>query len=572
MRFVYKSRSLFVARFALAVALVAAPSVAAPAFAQNLSDLSDPIYRDLEIWQGEGRFRPLPYLQPWPANIVVSALESLLEKKVPAADRLRAERYLSHLNGEASPVEVQIFSELRRGFGSDISGNFNFGVALDVSWRIDPLVHLAILGNPTLVDATERPALPTGARERLDWIPDDASLEIAGREFLVQTRILSLLSLGSEEFSFLAGMGRVNHGPFFDDGISISKDAPFGAYLGYTWYQEDFSFSFLYRPLTASDNKGGGAKAGKHLAFHSLEWWAADWFKVSIYESTVIGSAFNAAYFIPFSGFFLTQGLAGFEGNSLLGLAAEFVPLPGLRVPVTVFIDDMHFNDIVRFEFDTKYKLAFEAGVQWFPGAQDIDFLDKLSLDYTAVMPYMYTHRDGTSQPKDSGSDPDPDYADWQKVYNFANYTHLGTNLATGLQPNSDRIQLSARFTPLEWLRLNIDLKNIRHGDASCGVDGMNKNATGDIFDPGYAGGSATFNPSYDSGTGQPVTRFLTQDVIESSTQISLGAEFLLDSILEFARATVQLSYTFEYRNNADLEEGKTAAGHFVGLGFVINL
>jgi hypothetical protein len=149
--------------------------------------------------------------------------------------------------------------------------------------------------------------------------------------------------------------------------------------------------------------------------------------------------------------------------------------------------------------------------------------------------------------------------------------------MATGLHPNSDRVRLQLAARPIAGLALDFSALSIRHGNASEGILPENPatgTGTGTIFDPGYDGSKPTFQRPYEDPTGQPYTRFLTQDVIEKARQIGASLTFRvpLAKLFESGTRTPSLrigaGYTFEYIKNADLVEGAESVGHY----FDINL
>jgi hypothetical protein len=237
-------------------------------------------------------------------------------------------------------------------------------------------------------------------------------------------------------------------------------------------------------------------------------------------------------YFVPLSAFFHTQSFGGFSDNSLLGVSALFKPVPNVRIPLLLYTDDVHFNDLARFDFKTKYKIAFQAGASWFPRTGP---LRELSADYLMITPYTYTHRDQTSG-----------------VPNYSNYTHMGTPLGPSLDPNSDRITLDLRAAPVPFLNLGFRFRTIRHGNASAGIT----DGDGTIFDDGYDDAG---NPTF-----QSETRFLTQDVLEKTLQLGLSADYTLWK--GWGMLEGSFSYTFERILNPGLAQGEREFNHYFAL------
>jgi hypothetical protein len=221
----------------------------------------------------------------------------------------------------------------------------------------------------------------------------------------------------------------------------------------------------------------------------------------------------------------------------MAGLFARFKLPQSVNINTTLYIDDIHFNDIVRFNFRTKYKIAFQSGVSWTPLYKHFR---RISFEYLLITPYMYTHYG-------SGDDDEP---------NFVNYTHKGRNLGCSLEPNSDRFLLkgSFAFSPMAVIDLFTSL--VRHGNASDGIT----DGDGTIFDDGYSDEGATF---------QDETRFLSQDVLEYTFQ------FGFNSLFEYPVRKLTLNwgfgYTFEAVFNENLVEDQNNTNNLINISFGIS-
>jgi len=197
----------------------------------------------------------------------------------------------------------------------------------------------------------------------------------------------------------------------------------------------------------------------------------------------------------------------------------------------------VNFNELVKFNFNTKLKIAIETGASWSPGNK---WLRKISLDYTAVMPYMYTHYD------------------WHSAYNSTdfnadNYTHNGGNLGTSLSPNSDRINLTGSWRLDDSTELSFFGNWIRHGNASEDT-GASVHADGSIFDNGIdLNGELYFQDSLP---------FLTQDVLEKVLQFGIGFTTTVDmpfqDVKRYYGMEMSLGYTYEMIWNSGRSSGGT--------------
>lgn len=549
-------------RIAIAAITLLAVSQAAPA--QNLADLGDPIYDALSEWQALGYVSSLPYLRPYtPQRVVVALEEAAGERPAPAGApvfvRRKAREWLSTVRDGIRPVEGRFFAETRFSRYGERENEYHglFIPSVAAIWPIGDLVQFHGRFGEVFVDYTDGPALAYRRREMQEWIRDTSGkVEPFGRDMYQNHQLVSAMGVGTKEISFLTGMSRSSFGPIHDDGIFLSPEAPGSAQFVLTWDRPVLTGQLLYRPISASTFAGRGREPDKHLMFHSLQYRPLDWLELNFNEAVVWGGYLNLGYFVPANSFFLTQGLTGFDGNSFLGLSTLFKPIRGLAIPLTVNMDDMHWSDMMRGDWDTKYKFAFQGAVDWYPAAAGLPILTRVMVDYTAVMPYTYSHWDET---------PNPPAGE----YNFSNYTHLGTNMATGLHPNSDRIRLQVRLRPpVAGLDFDLFVRSIRHGNASVGIipeDPATGEGTGTIFDPGYIDSTATFQRPFEDPTGQPYTRFLTQDTLEKAMQIGGEVSWQLPFDLPFDIG-FEVGYTFEAIDNAGLVAGERQVGHHVDV------
>ncbi|MFW6235086.1 MAG: hypothetical protein ACOC4I_06935, partial [Spirochaetota bacterium] len=262
------------------------------------------------------------------------------------------------------------------------------------------------------------------------------------------------------------------------------------------------------------------------------------------------------SYFVPTYSLFLAQHGRNSvsRDNSFIGLSATLRPGHSLVIPASVYIGDLHFNRMMQGNLalsNTKYKLSAQTGVRWSP--PDSGMLDRIELDYLAVMPYMYTHWDRYTWSGDNPSGEQP---------NYNNYTHQGEIIGPTLDPNSDRLTLRVDLRPVPAAQISFMSRLIRHGNASEGIEGINvpEELEGGLFDPGYRnGGSASF---------QTETRFLTQDLIEQALQFGVDAQYDLLLPGDGGGLQAQAGYLLEHRRNADLVEGRSEWNHRLDLGF----
>jgi hypothetical protein len=327
-------------------------------------------------------------------------------------------------------------------------------------------------------------------------------------------------------------------------------------------YRKDtWSIGVLLLEISASDDFGRNRFPNKHLILHTFDIRPFPNLELGVFESVVWGGRFEFLYMAPFNQYFAAQSLTGFEDNSLVGVHGRWTAAKDLQVLGQVYVDDLHFNDMVRLKLDTKYKFAAELGLRWAPERGP---LADLRADYTAIMPYMYSHitdpREGPNSARYIANKP-----------NFYNYSHMGRSLGSDLKPNSDRLSFGSDWRLLPGLELGLSAYLTRHGNASEGVAGINNYIwhDGSYLDDGYSdppvSQSDTIKPYGPQMTFERMTNFLNQRVIETKAAAGFDLDWSYPTSLGII--TAQAGYTLEYGWNRGLSDGNNGIVHFWNVG-----
>jgi hypothetical protein len=350
-------------------------------------------------------------------------------------------------------------------------------------------------------------------------------------------------------------------GPLYDNGIIVGPQASRAGHFSLVYRQPKWSFEMLWLELVASDTTGHNRFAEKHFVSHIFSFRPVPQFEISFLESIVWGGRIEPLYMLPFNQLFAAQSMADFGDNSLLGLLMRWSFVRNAQFLFQLYIDDLHFNDMARFQFDTKYKLAGELGLVWAP---QTGALRSLAVDYTAVFPYMYTHvydldsdkyKDRYPSPLQPGpyTGPHPNYQD---------YSHAGRNLGPDLEPNSDRISVRSTWKTLPNLDLTLLGYFIRHGNASenrikdNAMDGTYHD--GSIFDDGNDD-----VPGYDNNYNH--LRFLTQPHLETRLAGGITLSWLFPT--KIGDFTFSAEYVAEYGWNRALITGNNSLRNYWSVG-----
>ena len=79
----------------------------------------------------------------------------------------------------------------------------------------------------------------------------------------------------------------------------------------------------------------------------------------------------------------------GDKSNSHIGLYGSLYLHGYLTWNLIFYADDLHFNDIVNFNCNTRWKFVLQSALSWSPVGR---IFKDLGLEYTMVTPYTYTH------------------------------------------------------------------------------------------------------------------------------------------------------------------------------------
>ncbi len=410
------------------------------AYTQAPVDVFDPFYEDLSIWENSGLIIDAPIARPYPLQEIKRLLEIVIEKGDTSQQR-RAQEYhkrffsrMYHLGGKVE-IAVKVPKKKRElNLAPFADMNFTLHPLLTVSGRISAFI------TNKLFSQSLRPAFQYSTFD----LSDD-SVHVG--PFYVLPVFNTGVAIGNPRYYVTAAIARTNYGPFYENSPLVGTQAMHQGRFNFVVNKEKFTFTQSFLTLTGTDDNGKGAGPGKYLMIHSFMVRALPWLSFGMVDSIVFGKRFEPIYLLPFSAFFISQGLYDFPDNSLIGGMFTVTPMRGLKLNGILYADDLGFNDIVRFKKDAKWRMAGQFGISYtMPKTHWFSFVD---LNYTFVFPYTYTHVDHHR-------------TDFR---NYSNYTHNGVPLGSNLPPNSDRIHLRLKFRPLYGMDINFFNTFIRHAN-----------------------------------------------------------------------------------------------------------
>lgn len=516
----------------------------------NHLDPANQLYSLFNQWQIQGLIHNLPVIRPYPKKVIVQILKTVLTNG-SSQDKLLAKPILEQFTRDSAfSLEAKPQGRLQAPQGLfAIESIASLRLLQSFSPEIDMSFQISLLG----LDYTQGGLDVLGEGPRVDYFSDAAGFSFAGRQIMTRVTAHSDLTWGSENFFFKAGFHRSSYGYQPTNGIILGAQSPFMPQVQFTTYNDALNYTFLLALLSATNSldKTSRYYPQKYMALHDLRYTPTSQLEFSFFESSIFGGRFEPSYLIPTSTYFFNQAYAGFADNVQMGLSGSVLLGNNLRFSSTILADDLSFNDLLKLKL-TKFKVAAQATLDWAPQSSALRLL---SLDYTLVTPFTYSHvfnDNGGEDPRKADSPGGNPTGALEP--NYLNYTHMGYNLGPALEPNSDRITLKAELSPFDQFSLGFSGRLIRHANASEGRALPSVNDDGTIFDDGY-------NDEIKDGgfLFWDHTPFLTQSNIQTTLQGILNIDYQLP-LNTAMRLIFSSDYTWEHAFH------KSESKHILGL------
>ena len=498
--------------------------------AQAAVNIFDPFYEDLSIWEGSGLINDAPNIRPYPLQEIQRILQIVIDTG-DVGQRRRAEEYYNRFFGRAfhfgGLAEVAVKAPQKQY-------ELNFAPFADINYSLHRLLTISGRVSVFLTNKLFSQALtPLFQYSKYDLADDGV---FAGK-FLVLPVFNSGIAFGTPQYYVTAGIARTNHGPFYDNSLFVGSQAMHQGQFTFVVNKEKWTYNQALLTLTATSDRGDSHKPGKFLAIHSLNIRPLPWLSFGIVDTIIYGNRFEPIYLLPFSAFFISQGLYVFPDNSLIGGTFTIKPVRGLRLDGALYADDLGFNEIIKFKKDAKWRMSGQFGISYtIPKTHWFSFID---LNYTFVFPYTYTHFDGSTI----------------SVPNYQDYTHNGVPLGSNLEPNSDRILLKVKFRPLYGLDVNVSNAFIRHANVTESITDIT--ILKDYVSKEYTTDGSTHNHATiitDSGAIHHAylyaNPFMRQQTIQYINQLALDVSCHLPIVKSGGYMLFKFGYVFEANIN----------------------
>lgn len=506
-------------------------------FGQAAVDVFDPFYEDLTVWENIGLINDAPAVRPYPLQEIKRILNIVAEKGDETQAR-RAAEYINRFFGRifhfgglaefglsAPKLKRELILSPFTDINLSLSGIFTASANLHV-----------FLTNKLNKDAP----YPLYLNSPYDLADDP----VRAGSFYVLPMFNSGIAVGTPEYYFTAAVARTHYGPFHGSSLVVGSQAFHQGQFNFVINKPKWTYSQSFLALTAADDFGGSKRPGKFLAVHTLQIRPLTWLSFGIIDSIIYGGRFEPIYLIPFSIFFVSQGLYDFPDNSLIGLTFTVKPVKGLKIDGVLYSDDLGFNEIVKFKKDAKWRISGQFGISYtMPETHWFVFAD---LNYTFVTPYTYTHVGSYDS----------------SLSNNENYTHNGGSLGSNLDPNSDRLKLKLKFRPLYGMELDFHNTFIRHANINESIDDIY--ILKDYFAKQYNTDGSVSNhatisrPDKQTGTFNKghaflfSTPFMKQRTIQYINQLGLDLSCHFPILKSGGKIIFKIGYVFE----ADVNPG----------------
>lgn len=549
------------------------------AFGQVSVEINDSFYKQAQIWELRGLTDTLPQLRPYPVNVIKRILGQVIERGSEKDSELAKSEYERIFEKQWSPYYKatggakfcgdKYDSESENSIHKDFHTEIGIGGDVVLHDMVSVGYKFGIYAQKN--DFSQHSPLYTIMEEDSIFDPVDAGPLTAYLNWNMS------LAVGTESVYGTGGMNRLGFGVFHGDGLALSDAGYHCANLTFNATSEKWSYASAYETIGATRNMGKEAdstwlESGKYLAFHAIKWHVFEKFNLTYYENIIFGPYNNLSYITP-APYYAVQNIGGANDNLQMGLLFEIKPVKGLDWATDFFADDIELNEVLKFNFDTKLRFGFQTGLIYAP---EDSLCNRLSFNYTAVMPYVYAHWQYDNDRSGSFDG---------KTWNRQNYTNGGINIGSSLDPNSDKISLTATLRPSKNLSVNLFGNFIRHAN---GAEDFSDDEAAEYM-LAKSGTYATNGTLYmsqmfadpESTHGRHVDSaweklgFMTSDHKMYVAQLGASAEYTF-ARTKYGRFSLCAGYTFEYiKNNGvnnhiyrgGLEYDKNADGSYTAGG-----
>ena len=321
--------------------------------------------------------------------------------------------------------------------------------------------------------------------ERYKLYRDDAGyVEMKGEDYFFYEQSRAGLSAAFTKTHLSFGRDSHSWGSGKTGNLFLSDISPPIDYFSFRYEPVDFlRFTYIAGELhaypevyssidTTSQGHLRRLNESKHIAAHRLEIFPVPGIEIGLSESVIYGQrGLEPAYLNPINMYFAAEHNMGDMDNVAWGADIELNLINNISFYGELFIDDLQTGKLGTDWIGNK--------IGWLAGAYFVDpwVINDLDIifEYGRLDPFVYSH-----------------------IYPINTYKNWNSGLGYDLPPNSDRLKLLLKWSPLYTISGSLSASYIRHGENTSTI-----NAGGDI--------DTSYNP------GQINVQFLSGEKIEST-------------------------------------------------------
>ena len=420
-------------------------------YSQITVDPSHNFYSTVQGWYNRGIVNKIPPVRPYPTLDIKEILNTVLDcQDSTELDIELANSYLQELNSKPWNLDLKTeYTYDNKNYTSDyllniipsVNGNLNlFNDCINIGYQ----AGFSIRNQYNISDF-----VANYQNFNCDARYDPATVG----NFGIYLNVNDVVSFSKNGFIIQAGISRQGYGDFLDEGLALNDQAFHRPYFSLSYLNNFLSYTQQLSILGATVNKTSTSpKDIKYLAFHAIELKPLKWLSASFYETSVFGKRFDFSYLLPVP-FMVGQSFSGYAASLMMGVRLKLTPVKNFALKTDIFIDDLAVNELVKLNWNSKNRIAWNTGLEYTPVPK---FIESLGINFLMITPYTYSHWDVDDAVTETMS---------SSTINYQSYTNCGYTIGSTLPPNSEQIKINLTLTPLRNLKIKMYASYMEHAN-----------------------------------------------------------------------------------------------------------
>jgi len=532
-------------------------------FAQVSVNPQDDFYKCVESWKSRNIIQEVPPLRPYSVINIKEILNKVIENGTEKDIEI-AQSYLNQLENKMWYVKADAEGTYKTNSDKNFLFYANIKGEGDAAFLEDKLS----LGYSAGLSFRNIEKVSTFVPLFENFGNDDRFDPASVGPFFSYLNVNNNISYNFKNIIFQAGMNRLGYGDFINEGLALNDSSYHMPNFSVSYFNNFLSYTQMVGVIGATTNSNveNNIYPSKFIGFHAIELTPINKLSFAFYENVVFGKRFDISYLIPTT-YMISQSISGYNDSIMMGLRVRYTPVSSLVLASDLLVDDLGFNELIRFNFDSKNRIAWNTGIKYLPGNS---FINNIGLNYTIITPYTYAHWD-----LENNSIPFT-----ENTINYQNYTNSGYTIGASYAPNSDVVKFAASVSPVSKLNIDFDFSFLRHGnicetltdeeaigyllsDANVySTDGSIMTHQWGKFKTKDDKGNDIYTINYLPSAWDHLN-FLNQENKMYITKANLKADYtILDS--NKIKLSVYAAYCFEYIHNKGVDSNMFPGGHVI--------